>query len=714
MNNKAQYFIDWHKTGDDTKLKVFVGGFWNAFIQVYPSYYLNMEVAINNFIDGLINFLKLEDKNIILTIRKYVKYFFQRYYNENYQQDIKWYSENYQKILNKQALEYEILLKDLLSYDLYDKIIKRWNQLAVYYKIDKEASSKVKERLDRTIINFKIENVDGLKDIGDVIYYYDKDKIIYELPVYFIKQQYEKHGKLDKEDLQNFINKNKILHEVTHILQQKYLLSNKSKEYGLEENKNWDDITERAADRNTVWYIKKYEGEDSFNKFIESYKKEYYNYLVNNKLGINFGDPNNLKQLKKLQEFVQQSMSFINIGDVSKVNFNDLMKLIKLYSEMMFENTEWYENAKRHWKMAHMFDKDIPKEIWGKLKFKLIKIANELEKYGMYKESSVVDKIILIGVMPEDTMAKVAWDKSKYEDRIPKALEPLLAEARKHNTFEEFEKAFLGHITHGRYWHITDDPDFAIKNIAPRDLSSMASGSGIATGLMVSVAPEYWAVYFPKRKFAAEIDMSNSILGKDYVDVNRGFGQEFFIHNLNSVKVKQVIPLQKAIRSQNTYYSKYLPDSSEQLRKVWELVHLGLDKLAQAKNLYIQLNALRPQMVIAAQSVYNDWDPDEEGFDMTLGSGGVCDEIARAISEVIALNIADIEIVDMGQDGDDHAYILVYDNNESYTIDIPYNLYEKGGGYNWTKIPGVIFKDSNIEIYPIEIDRKALEQERDW
>lgn len=114
--------------------------------------------------------------------------------------------------------------------------------------------------------------------------------------------------------------------------------------------------------------------------------------------------------------------------------------------------------------------------------------------------------------------------------------------------------------------------------------------------------------------------------------------------------------------------------------------------------LYVKLMTLRPQMAFAAQKVYNSWEQDEHGMDVDYGGGGICDEVAHAISGVIAQNV-DAAIADGGQDGDDHAYIVVYNNQEAYGVDIPCHIYERGGGFSWQKLQGVHFSPNDIAIW---------------
>lgn len=116
--------------------------------------------------------------------------------------------------------------------------------------------------------------------------------------------------------------------------------------------------------------------------------------------------------------------------------------------------------------------------------------------------------------------------------------------------------------------------------------------------------------------------------------------------------------------------------------------------------LYQQLYSLRPLMAQAAQTVYNEWDQEDEFCD--YGDGGICDEIAREIGGIIVQNIAGVELTDGGMDGDDHAYNIVYNDTEAYAVDIPAHVYERGGGYSWQKIPGVTITADDVVIEAVD------------
>ncbi len=117
---------------------------------------------------------------------------------------------------------------------------------------------------------------------------------------------------------------------------------------------------------------------------------------------------------------------------------------------------------------------------------------------------------------------------------------------------------------------------------------------------------------------------------------------------------------------------------------------------------------LRPQMAQAAQEIYDDWAQDVEGLDVMVGGGGICDQITQAIAGVIVESgVADI--TEGGQEGDDHAWTVAYNDQEAYAVDIPCRVYEQGGGYSWAKIPDVKFTPDHIQLFPI--DRKDIDPE---
>ncbi len=119
------------------------------------------------------------------------------------------------------------------------------------------------------------------------------------------------------------------------------------------------------------------------------------------------------------------------------------------------------------------------------------------------------------------------------------------------------------------------------------------------------------------------------------------------------------------------------------------------NRKAAGSDLVSRIRKLLPALARAAQEEYDAWDQDEEGYDEECGWGGICDRLAGAFSGVLA-NLPDVEIVEGGQDGDDHAYVIALTDTEAVAVDIPPRIYETGGGYSWKKKPGVRFSPSHI------------------
>lgn len=156
---------------------------------------------------------------------------------------------------------------------------------------------------------------------------------------------------------------------------------------------------------------------------------------------------------------------------------------------------------------------------------------------------------------------------------VSRTLAGLAAEALKYDTFEAFERAYVGEIKHGKYWHITEDPDFQVDpTTGPRDMSTFAGVPTPDVGkLMITSHLEYWAAgYAEYRGYAAEIDMS-AVDKDDYYQVRRGFGNEFFVKNVSKVRVIRTLSLKKALRVSRAYHRR-IPDSREALQEFYDKV----------------------------------------------------------------------------------------------------------------------------------------------
>ena len=121
--------------------------------------------------------------------------------------------------------------------------------------------------------------------------------------------------------------------------------------------------------------------------------------------------------------------------------------------------------------------------------------------------------------------------------------------------------------------------------------------------------------------------------------------------------------------------------------------------------LYDTLLILRNDLALSAQKVYDDWEQDDEGIDEIYGSGGICDDIADAMCDVIN-NKTNYGCFHLYNEHDCHTSIYVYDDTtkQIYNVDIPPYVYEKGTGYNWKKINDVSFNVNHIYIDEAEWD----------
>lgn len=113
----------------------------------------------------------------------------------------------------------------------------------------------------------------------------------------------------------------------------------------------------------------------------------------------------------------------------------------------------------------------------------------------------------------------------------------------------------------------------------------------------------------------------------------------------------------------------------------------SVERILQSKNTFASL----------AQKVYDDWAQDDEGYDEELGSGGICQDIAGEISGKLNEMGYDATTVS-AQVGEQHVWTVVKADEGTYEVDIPPGVYESGGGYTWSKKPGVEFTAGDVII----------------
>jgi hypothetical protein len=119
------------------------------------------------------------------------------------------------------------------------------------------------------------------------------------------------------------------------------------------------------------------------------------------------------------------------------------------------------------------------------------------------------------------------------------------------------------------------------------------------------------------------------------------------------------------------------------------------------------LKRLRGEFAAAAQKVYDSWD---EGDLDTYAGGGICHLIADACVEVAyAFGFTDATTM-QATVGENHTWAVVKADDGVWHVDVPWYAYERGGGYRWSKIPGVVFTGSDVSIYRSSHDPDDFEQ----
>jgi len=123
------------------------------------------------------------------------------------------------------------------------------------------------------------------------------------------------------------------------------------------------------------------------------------------------------------------------------------------------------------------------------------------------------------------------------------------------------------------------------------------------------------------------------------------------------------------------------------------------------------IKTLMPQILKAAQEVYDAWEQDEEGMDEELGGGGICQDIADAIAGVVGSAGVDTKTLDNNGMGDQHVWFAARFKEGIYEIDIPPHVYETGGGYSWTKSKDVTFQPRDVAVYQSELSDEDFDND---
>ena len=114
--------------------------------------------------------------------------------------------------------------------------------------------------------------------------------------------------------------------------------------------------------------------------------------------------------------------------------------------------------------------------------------------------------------------------------------------------------------------------------------------------------------------------------------------------------------------------------------------------------------ALMPRFLKAAQADYDVWD--ETNTDQYAG-GGICHIIADSICGV--LTEYGIDCTPVSCNYEQHVYVAAKFAEGVYTIDIPYWIYEAGGGFSWRKLPDVVFEPRDVVFHKVTSDPEEFD-----
>ena len=135
----------------------------------------------------------------------------------------------------------------------------------------------------------------------------------------------------------------------------------------------------------------------------------------------------------------------------------------------------------------------------------------------------------------------------------------------------------------------------------------------------------------------------------------------------------------------------------------------GNCRFAQTAKSIRNIKVLISTMAQKVQAVYDAWTQDEDGMDEELGGGGLCQDVAEAVADVLNMNGVEAGTVSQ-QVGDQHVYCIVKVAEGVFEVDIPPSLYETGSGYSWRKIPGIKFDSRFFSISKISDDPSKFEE----
>jgi len=176
----------------------------------------------------------------------------------------------------------------------------------------------------------------------------------------------------------------------------------------------------------------------------------------------------------------------------------------------------------------------------------------------------------------------------------------------------------------------------------------------------------------------------------------------FVIETLNrtaegrKILMEQVRKKERAKKGQRVPWHPKIRELHRIVEQMTEKDDPRLKKRGNPPHLCARLSVLRPQLAAAANEAI-------QGFSWDEG-GGACDQVSMAMGGVLAE--AGYDTLEGGHDGDDHAWLIAYDERarQACGVDVRPTVYEEGAGYSWAPIPGAVVQPGDVELWPISFE----------
>lgn len=129
------------------------------------------------------------------------------------------------------------------------------------------------------------------------------------------------------------------------------------------------------------------------------------------------------------------------------------------------------------------------------------------------------------------------------------------------------------------------------------------------------------------------------------------------------------------------------------------------------KSVNVMNDNVLTQLANAAQKQYDMWEQDAEGYNEELGYGGICHLIADDLADVLIQH--GIDCATVCSTHEQHVYLVCKFREGVYMVDIPYSVYETGGGFNWKKRKNVKFDSSHVVLHGLDRNPRNFEKYTD-